>query len=259
MISIRKIIRRLIWAVIILVVLAALALHFFLDGMIKKGVETFGPKFAGVNIKLDSVNLLLLSGSGTVKGLVIANPEGFKTPSAIQVGSSSLSLKTMTLLSDKIVIDSISVIGPEVTFETDLRKNNLSKLLDNVQAATGGGQTKTEEPASSKGQKKLQVNDFLIRGGKVHVSVSTMGGRAGSVSLPEIHLTNLGTGPDGITPAELTKEVLTAIEKNAAQAAAGVVSDLSKGALYLGKDIGNTTSNSVDKVTKGVSDLFKKK
>jgi hypothetical protein len=261
MLNARRVIRRLVWAVVILIVLAALALHFFLDGIIKSGVETLGPKLTGVNIKLDSVNLPLLTGSGTVKGLVVGNPEGFKSPSAMQVGSTSVALKPMSLLSDKIVIDSISLLGPEITFETDLHKNNLSKLLDNIQAATGGGQdSKTATPSGSKQVKKLQVNDFVIRGGKVHVSVSTMGGASGSVRLPEVHLTDLGTGPDGITPAELTKLVLAAIEKNAAQAASGVVSDLSKGALYMGKDVENVAgSNAVDKVTKGIGDLFKKK
>jgi len=261
MLNARRIIRRLVWTVIILVVLAALALHFFLDGWIKNGVETFAPKLAGVDIKLDSVNLYLLTGSGTVKGLVVANPEGFKTPSAIQVGSSSIALKPASLMSDKIVVNSIKLLGPQITFETDLHKNNLSKLLDNIQAATGGGQEgKTEQPSSSKPSKKMQVDDFLIQGGKVHVSVSTMGGASGSVNLPEVHLTNLGTGPDGITPAELTKRVLQAIEKSAAQAASGVVADLAKGGIYIGKDPGNVAgSNNVDKVTKGIGDLLKKK
>src|SRR5215469_5641268 len=163
MLNARRVIRRLVWAVVILIVLAALALHFFLDGIIKSGVETLGPKLTGVNIKLDSVNLLLLTGSGTVKGLVVGNPEGFKSPSAMQVGSTSVALKPMSLLSDKIVIDSIRLLGPEITFETDLHKNNLSKLLDNIQAATGGGQeNKTETPSGTKQVKKLQVNDFVI-------------------------------------------------------------------------------------------------
>jgi uncharacterized protein involved in outer membrane biogenesis len=260
MVNARKIIRRLVWTIILLIVVAALVLHFSLDGLIKRGVETFGPKFAGVNIKIDSVNLYLLTGSGTVKGLVVANPEGFKTPSAIQVGSTSVSLRTASLLSDKIVIHSIKLLGPQVTFETDLRKNNLSKLLDNVQAATGGGQEANTNQPSAKPSKKLQVDDFLLQGGKVLVSVSTMGGASGSVALPEVHLTNLGTGPDGITPAELTKEVLAAIQKSAAQAASGVVADLAKGGIYIGKDAGNVIgSNNVDKATKGLNDLFKKK
>ena len=82
----KKLIIRLLIALVVVVILAVLAVGLFLDGAIKRGVETFGPKLTKVDIKLQSVSLSLLSGAGTIKGLVVGNPEGFKTPSAISVG-----------------------------------------------------------------------------------------------------------------------------------------------------------------------------
>ena len=267
----KKLIFRLLIALVVVVILAVLAAGLFLDGAIKKGVETFGPKLTKVDIKLQSVHLSLFSGSGTIKGLVVGNPEGYKMPSAISVGTATLTLKPGSLLSDKIVIKSIYVQGPEITYETDLKHNNLSKILANVQAATGGGgrePAKPKEPAQPKEQappktakpaKKLEVDDFVISGAKVHVSVTTLGGQAATIPLPDIHLQDLGTGPEGITPAELTKRVLEAIEKGSVQASSGAVADIGKGAVYLTKDVGGLGTNSVDKVTKGIGGLFKKK
>jgi uncharacterized protein involved in outer membrane biogenesis len=261
----KKLIIRLLIALVVVVILAVVAVGLFLDGAIKKGVETFGPKLTKVDIKLQSVSLSLLSGSGTIKGLVVGNPAGYKTPSAISVGTATLSLKPGSLLSDKIVIKSINVQGPEITYETDLRHNNLSKILANVQEATGsGGQVEPAkppepgQPKAAKPAKKLEVDEFVITGGKIHVSVTTLGGQAATIPLPDIHLQDLGTGPDGITPAELTKRVLSAIEKGAVQAASGAVTDIGKGAVYITKDAAGTGSNAVQKVTKGIGGLFKK-
>src|SRR5262249_23170913 len=159
--------------------------------------------------------------------LLVGNPTGFKSPSAIQVGTASLSLEPKSVFSDKVIIHSINVQQPEITFETDFKGNNLSKILSNVQSATSGADA-NNTASSKKASKKLQVDDFLISGAKVHVSVTALGGNSATVTLPEIHLSGLGQGPDGITSAELVKLVLQAIEKEALQASASSVTDLSK-------------------------------
>ncbi len=258
----KKLLIRVLIGLVVAVILVVLAISLFLDGAIKRGVETVGPMIAKVPIKLDSVNLSLFSGSGKVKGLTVGNPEGYKTPSAIQVGSASLALQPGSILADKVVIRSINVQNPEITFETDLRGNNLSKIISNLQETTGG---KDNAPAKSgtpeaKASKKLQVDDFLISGGKIHVSITALGGKSATVALPEIHLTDLGKDPNGITAAELTKKVLQAIETEAVKAASSTVADLSKGAADLTKEAANSAVGTAsEQVTKGIGGLFKKK
>ena len=62
-------------------------------------------------------------------------------------------------------------------------------------------------------------------------------GKAVLITLPDIHLTDLGKGSGGITPAELMQRVLAAVTEATTKAVA--------------TDVG--------KATKGISDLFKKK
>jgi uncharacterized protein involved in outer membrane biogenesis len=258
----KKIIKWFLILVIILVLAAVVGVHFFLDDAVKRGVVTIGPRLTKTEIKLDSVSLSLLNGSGKLSGLVVGNPEGYKSASAIQVGRTSIALEPKSILTDKIVISTINVIEPEVTLETDLRANNLSKILANLEETTGGSSnpesTQPKDPAAQS-KKKLQVNDFLISGGKLHVVVTSMGSRTASVKLPEIHLKDLGTGPDGITPAELTKRVIQELEKAAVNAATAAIADLSKGGVYMSQDFGKAGSNNLDKAAKGIGDLFKKK
>jgi hypothetical protein len=239
---------------VVVLILGVLALGLFLDRIIKRGVETYGPKFTKVSVKLDSVGLSVFSGSGKLSGFVLGNPEGFKMPSSINVGSASLALTPSSILSDKVIIKSISLQGPEITYEADgLSGNNLSKILDNVKEATGGGGSApakpAAQPADSGPSKKLQVDDFLLKDAKLTVAITlpVVGQKSKTVPLQEIHLTDLGKGPEGITAAELTKAILSKIEEEAVKLAPAVIDDLKKGALDSSKDV------------KGLGDMFKRK
>ena len=56
----KKILVRVLIGLVVLIIVAALAVHFFLDSAVKSGIETVGPKMTKVDIKLDSVALSLL-------------------------------------------------------------------------------------------------------------------------------------------------------------------------------------------------------
>jgi uncharacterized protein involved in outer membrane biogenesis len=254
----KKLLVRLTVVLIVLLILGVVGLVLSLDSAVKRGVETIGPKLTQVSVKLDSVSLSLLSGAGKLKGLVVGNPTGYKTPSAISVGQASLALQPSSILSSKVVIHSIDVQAPEITFETDLKGNNLNKILANLKASTGGGGAGA--PAQTQAGKKLQVDDFRITGGQVHVSVNALGNQASAtVALPEIHLSGLGQGPDGITAAELTTLVLQAIEKEAVQLAGSVLSSYGKDLSGLTKALSGSSTNTVDQVTKGLGGFLNKK
>jgi uncharacterized protein involved in outer membrane biogenesis len=251
----KKILVRVVVGLLVLIVLAFVLITLFLDSGIKRGVEIVGPRLTKTQVKLNSVSLSLFTGSGKISGLLLGNPEGYRTPSAIQVGTASLALQPRSLFSDKVVIRSITVQAPEITFETDLKGNNLSKILANLQAASGGDTAQSPE-AEAKASRKLQVDEFRITGAKLNVSVTALAGKSATVALPDILLTNLGQGPEGITTAELTKKVLQVIEQNAVKAAGPAVADLSKQAGDIAKEAANTA---VQKATKSLGDVFKKK
>lgn len=255
----KKLLFRIAIGLVVLILLALVTLGLFLDRAIRSGVEAAGPKLAKVPVRLESVNVSLLSGSGKIKGLVVGNPEGYQTPHAIRMGAASLTLQPGSLLSDKIVVRSIRIESPEIIFEGGLRGNNLSQIRDNLNAALGGGPSTS--PASSGAEKparKLQVDELWITGGSVKVSLKGSG-FAAPVPLPEIHLTNLGQGPEGITPAELAQKVLAAITESAIKAAAGAVTDIGKSAAEAAGQTGKQATEQLEKTAKGITDLFKKK
>ncbi|MEJ0090760.1 MAG: hypothetical protein WDM80_13580 [Limisphaerales bacterium] len=125
--------------IVTILILAGIVVGIFvlassLDGIVKKGIETFGPQIAKVTVKLESVHIVLFTGSAKVKGLVVGNPEGYKAPQAISVGLAEVGINPFSILSDKIVVRTMHVIDPEITFEGGLSGNNLSKIIDNLNA-----------------------------------------------------------------------------------------------------------------------------
>ncbi len=240
----------------VLLVVAAVAIFVVgsnIGTIVKKGVETVGPKITGTSITLGGVELSPSSGSGTIKDFVLGNPEGYKSAFAIRLGEATLEVDPRSVLSDKIHIKRVAVSNPEITIEGGLGDNNLKKILANIDAFTA---SEKSQPATESGsKKKLQVDDFLLSGAKVEVKFSMLGGKGLSVPLPDIHLTNLGASGDGITAGELTKTVFNSVFEQVIPAVTKQLAQIGN----LGKGAVEGVGGAVDKATKGLGDLFKKK
>ena len=125
----KKLFLSLIVVLLVLIVVGGIVGSFFLGPIVKTGMETVGPKITQVSIQVDAVNLSLLTGSASIKGLVVGNPEGYKAPQAISIGTAAVGLNPFSVLSDKIIIRSVRVDAPEITFEGNpFSGNNLSKI-----------------------------------------------------------------------------------------------------------------------------------
>jgi hypothetical protein len=251
----KKWIVRLVIIFGILFIVGLIAAFLSLNTIVKTGVEKVGPIITQTDVKLGSANISPFSGSGELKGLVVANPTGYKTPSAIKVGGVKVAVEVKSVMSAVVVVDSLVVDGAEVTLEVGLSGNNLSKLLDNVSsvAASDEGTKKTEQKPAE-GGKKFKVKDILIKGTKVNGSVTALGGQAIAFPIPDIHLTNIGTDENGVSAAELSKKILNEIVVAAVKEfgkSGGAVGDQLKG-------VGKGTGTQVEKASKGLKKLFGK-
>jgi hypothetical protein len=236
-----KIIMGIAVLLLLVLVLAVLAVGMNLGRIVKAGMERVGPKVTQAPLTVDSVDVSLFAGSAGVEGLVLGNPEGYSSPQSISVGHASVKLVPGSVLSDKIIIHSIELKSPDITFEGNpLGKNNLAQLMANVNALTGPVDRATTNapssaPAAVPGQKKpakkFEVDDFLITGAKVHAHLTGLVNQDVTLPLPDIHFTDLGTGTDGITAADLTKKVISEITVNTIKTLADSVAGLGKNAV----------------------------
>lgn len=225
---------RIVAGLVVVAILAVAAVVFCINGIVKKGVDTVGPRITKVEVKLDSAHISIFSGSASLKELFVGNPPGYTSPSAIKVGDISVRLKPMSVMSDKIIVDKVDVKAPEITYEGGLTGNNLSKIENNIKGTSSASSSTGNAPAENGTKKKLQVTDLLISGATLHVKSKLMANKTLTVKLPDIHLTNLGTGSNGITPAELTDQVMHALMQEVIPAVTKVASQAGSEALGLG-------------------------
>jgi uncharacterized protein involved in outer membrane biogenesis len=251
----KKILWRIGIGLAFLIVIAIIVVALFLDNIVKAGVEKVGPQITKVSVSLDEVHIGLLTGSAKVKGLVVGNPDGYKTTNSITVGLAEVGINPVSILSDKIIVRSIRVESPEITFEGGLGGNNLGKIMDNINdVAQNGGPVSTNATVKAKPARKIEVDDILITGAKVNGTLVLFGGREvslPSLPLPDIHLANLGTGPDGITATDLTRAIFQEITTATLKAVSSSAANLGKGAEKLG-------GSGLNKLKQGVGGLFGK-
>ena len=98
----KKILIGLAIGVFAVVVIVVIVVGFFLGDVVKAGMETIGPKVTQTTLTVGSVHVGILTGSGGVKDLVLGNPDGYKSPSAISVGKAAVSVAPFSVLSDRM-------------------------------------------------------------------------------------------------------------------------------------------------------------
>lgn len=272
----KKIILVIVLVLILVVVVGVVMVGRHLGDIVKAGLETAGPKVTQTSLTVSAVNVSLLGGSAGISGLVLGNPEGCKSPQAISIGKAAVSLSPGSILSDKVVIHSIEVRDADITFESEvtlggnpLKANNLAKIMDNVNAATKSADNAAAPAANAapagttQPGKKLQVDDVLITGAKVHATLTGMVNKEVTVTLPDIHLTDLGKGGDGITAGELIKKILGQIDADTVKALLASVGDLGKNAAQQAisgalTNVNKSANDSVKQLKKGLGNLLEK-
>lgn len=193
-----------------------------INPIVKQAINTFGPRFTGTETHVDDVSLSILSGEGSISGLFIGNPEGFKEKSLLALDQLSLKLDTGSITGPQIVVDSLVLNAPRITYEqTGRSESNFEALLANIKKATGGdGAAQPAEGKDASGQEKtLLIRDFQLTGGVINLAMTGLGGEAMSVNLPDIHLTNVG---GDVPPAEVVRQIVDAIYKQVQQSLLGI-------------------------------------
>ena len=226
---------------VVVVILLAIVLVFgilHLDKGIKTAVETLGPRLTQSSVTLDNVDLSLSTGEGSLSGLVIGNPAGFKSANAFSLGEISLAVDTESITSETIVIKKLHIIAPEVTYEQGSKGSNIAQLQRNVEQAAGGRPAAEPESDTESGtSKKLIIRDLQITDGNIKYSNPLLSGESVSLVLPAVKLTGIGEKTNGATAAEVTEIILAAINKSAATAISNsdLIDDLKADALEKGK------------------------
>lgn len=229
-----SILKKIVLTLALIAVGLLLFVRYFGGATIKQAVNTAGPIVLGVPVKLETAKLRPLSGHVHLGGLLVGNPEGFKTDSLFELGHIEIDLDTRSLLSDTIRIKRIDIQAPQITMERGLRSSNLGALLEQLEKKQG---PKSDKPAPEKpaeGGKKVVIDEIAINGAQLNLSVTALGGAAASLPLPSITLRDVGKEKDGASFVDVVTDIVKAILGSATQALAGAGKLVGEGAELVG-------------------------
>lgn len=218
-----------------------------LDAQVASAIRRYGAEITGVPIRLTSATIIPVSGSAALRGLVVGNPDGFKTHQALSLGEISMTLDIGSLTSDVIRIKELRLVKPEITYEYATGGSNLDVLQRNVErylSQQRGRQRTTEDSGPGK---KLIIEHLYILNAQAHVSATTFQGEALSIPLPDLHLNDIGKKSNGATAGEAAKQVLTSLTQQVTQSAASLTVTTA----------GKTLQRGMEAASKTIKDLFK--
>ena len=246
-------------AIIIILIIVVFLVLSNIGPIIKNAVNTYGPEFTKSKVSLKDVSVSLLSAKAKLKDFYLGNPKGFKAPDAMKVGSILVDIDEKSITSDKIIIEKIEVIKPEISYERMGGTDNFQTILNNVQQAAGGQKTTGEKPKSEGEQKKVIIRDFIVKDGKVNLAMGMLGGKEISAPLPDIHLQNIGEKKGGASPAQAFEEIFAALHSKITSPA--VTDTLNKALKEIGSSLNKLGSGSMEgakSVTEGAKSVTDK-
>lgn len=238
----KKTLRVVVLVLLILVLIAYVGAQFFLGSLVKAGVNRAGPRLTQSNVMLADASLSPLTGSGTLKGLTVGNPQGWSNARAIYLGEMHFAVQPTSLMSDTIVVNELNINQPEFTYETRVVSSNIGDLMKNIEAAVGS-KAEPKDPATV--GKKFIVRRLTLQNAKVSLGV---GPAAFPLELPAIELVDLGVKEGGLTPSQLTFAIMKAITPQiigAATKAGGI-----------GSGVGTAAGEAVKRAGEGLQKLF---
>lgn len=223
--------KKLLGGLLVLVVVALAGVYVSLGTILKRGLETHGPRMLGAPVTAGVVTVSPFSGEGTIRGLRIGNPEGFTTPTAIEVGGIRVALDVKSLLGGgRILIKEIVVERPVITLETGPGGTNLQKLQKNLE---GYAPSSPKEAEKTEGR-KVEIARFRLTGARATAVVPQLKVAPQTVEVPDVELTGIGAKSGGATVADASKQILSAVTQSAVRSAGGVQAMMRKGLESLG-------------------------
>lgn len=228
--------KRILWLAVALVVVlvgaAVLWLASSLDGIVEDAIEQVGSELLGTRVSVSGVSIDLAAGSGSIRGLEIANPRGegldFGPGPAVALEEVSLELDLASLAAAPLVARRVRVARPEVNAELANARLNVEVLRQRAAGASAedaepeGATTAEGEPV------RLRIDRFEFAQGAIRLDTGQEGEEVRTLVLPSFQLSGLG-GAGGASPGALGKAILAellgrvagAVAREQARGAAG--------------------------------------
>lgn len=243
--------KKLLIALAVLVIGGGLFAYLNFESGIRRGIEIAGSSALGVPVTVTGVNVSPFTGQGSIRGLSIANPEGFDAPYIIELGEIDIAINVDSLFSDIIEINSILVSDAQITYETKLVTDNIRALLSNLPSA--GAAPVVEANPDAPASQQVIIRDLNIVNPQINLHTSVA--RA-PIALPDIRLQNIGEQDNAVTVAEAARQIIAALNRAVISGGIPSMDVLLDGAREQLQESAQKIGDAVEELGDGVRALF---
>jgi hypothetical protein len=200
-----KLLVKLLGGLVVLLIVAVVVVYFSLNVIVGRTITTLAPRLTRTPVSISLVSISPFTGEGVIRGLRIDSPAGYKIQPAISLGRVHVKINIKSLLTDRVIIEEVTVDAPAVSIEQKLLDNNISDIRKNVKESAATVAATNDKNA--KGTRKFQINHLLITNGQAKYG---LGEAQALFPIATIDRRNIGTREGGITSSEITNIVITA-------------------------------------------------
>lgn len=171
---------------VVILILLAITLTFTIDSIVKSTIESRGSEILQTELSADNVGISLFTGSGSIDGLTIANPEEFEGGEALTISTVQMSIDISSLFSDTVVVNQIKIQNLNVNYRLKPTGSNLGKLMDNLESYQG--------EADEESESVMIIDLFVMEESTVSINTQFEELETISVNLPYIERKGIGRG-----------------------------------------------------------------
>ncbi len=201
-------------ALLLLIALVAGGVYLFVNSaaLIKRAIESEGPKYLGAPVQVDRVVLRADEGRAEVRGIQIGQPQGYGEGYALRSELVRAVINITETTDQVVVLDELVVDAAVVNAivrsqdESNLHKldENLSAALERLDAASAGS-------SQSSPELRFIVGRLSLTNMTANVSNDVLG--EFTFELPDVSLRDVGRAEGGVTAAVIADQIISPITR----------------------------------------------
>lgn len=185
-------------AVVVAVLIGIVALLMNLNRIVRSGVETASTASLGLRTTLDAAHVSLLGGAVDLSRFQVASPPGFASPHFLDISRIGLQVSYGELRNNPIRVGTLELQQPRLVLEQKDGKFNLKAVFDTLPPS---------DPAAQ--PPNLIISTIRVTSPQVVIKPGIPGlSQELNLTLPDVTLTEIGTGPEAENGVAIRKAVL---------------------------------------------------
>jgi hypothetical protein len=197
---------------LLFVIIAVVTVYFSLGFIVKTQIESQVYYHTGVPLKVQFVSIKPFSGTASISGITIDNPDNFRGfSSAFSVSNIYADIELASLIQQPIHIKQLRITQPEVFIEMFAGQLNLAVLKKQLKQSAPES---TKEPTPKDGNLKLVLSELIIERSSIHLATGVIPATLGKrYDIQTINLKDIGKSTNGADIPNITGLIIAEIQR----------------------------------------------